>query len=189
MNDSELDRLLDAWQAPAPPARLRREIRERFPRAERRGLVRQVRWLAAVAAATAALAVGMEQSGGALADSSVVRVRSGFYDHLMEAVEAHRMAAMVWWIRQSEPRTFVDGRPAPPIEFRHSAVFDVQIPGDGIYSIAISGRALQGWEQAGRIHGSTIEFQAGVHHVVIQCSRSLTSSEMPVLVQRRGPGR
>ncbi len=189
MNDSELDRLLDAWQAPAPPARLRREIRERFPHAERRGIRHRARWLLAIAAATAALAVGMEQSGGALADSSVVRLLGDFCDHIMQALEAHRMAAMVWWIRQSEPRTFVDGKPAPPIEFRHPTVFDVQIPGDGIYFIAISGRALQGWQQAGRIHGSTIEFQAGIHHVVIQCSHPLTSSEMPVLVRRRGPGR
>jgi hypothetical protein len=185
MNDSELDRMLDAWQAPAPPPDLRRELRARFPRGERRRFGRPVRWLLAIGVASAALAVGTEQSGDWLADSPIVRVLGQLYGHVVETLEAHRLAAIVWRIRQSEPQTSVDGRPAPPIEFRRSVVFDVQVPGDGIYSMAIFNRGLVRWEQAGRIHGSTIEFQAGAHHVVIQCNQPLVDSDMPVLVRRR----
>ena len=185
MNDMELDRLFDTWQAPAPAPNLRTNLRAAFPRAERRRFGRPMRWMLAIGVATAALAVGMEQSGGSIADSPIVRVLGRLYDNVREALEAHRLAAIVWCIRLSEPRTWVDGNPAPPIEFRHSTVFDVKVPGDGIYSIAVLNRELKGWQQAGRVHGSTIEFQAGTHQVVIQCNRQLTNSDTPVLVRRR----
>ena len=61
MNDTELDRLLDTWEAPAPLPSLREGVRGRFPRAEPRRF-RPLGWMLAIVVASAALAIGTGQS-------------------------------------------------------------------------------------------------------------------------------
>lgn len=185
MNDLELDRLLDSWEAPAPPAWLRAGLRERFPHPTRRTVRRPLGWLLAIAIASATLAIGMEQSAERLAGSSIVEILSGWYDAFLYGVQAHRVAALTMQIRDSDPRVFVDGAPAPPLQFRHSTVFDVQIPGDGIYSITFGNLELKGWVRAGRIDGSVIRFQAGTHRVAVDCRQRLMISDAPVWLRRR----
>jgi hypothetical protein len=210
MNDTELDRLLDAWQPPAPSPSLRlavqrgaRTLEDTGPLPngrgsdqsrdrkgavlpERRRFVRPLRWvLVALAVASAALAVAMEQSSEPVSDYPIVRLLGRIYEHIADALEAHRAIALVWQIRLSDPKVYVDGQPAAPLQSRHANVLRVQVPGDGPYLVTFWSRGLQGWTEAGRVHGSAIEFQAGAHHVVIQCSRPLGSSDTPVFVRGR----
>ena len=183
MNDTELDQALNQWQAPEPPSSLRAGLRARFPRAGRR-LGRPLRWLLAVALASAAL-VAMAQTGDRGWDSTFVRALTQLYQHVADALEIHRVQAIVWKIRGSDNRTFIDGNPAPPLEFRHSISFDLPVPGEGVYAITFGAMVRKDWVQAGSIHGSTIEFQAGAHHVVVQCSAPLGGDGVPVFVRRR----
>jgi hypothetical protein len=69
---------------------------------------------------------------------------------------------------------------------------DVQVPGEGVYSIISypmrSHRAdggLTGWVEAGRIHGNVIEFQAGGAQVRIECDKPIVDSDRPVFALRR----
>jgi hypothetical protein len=184
MNDTELDRILDQWQAPAPPRGMRDRLRARFPRMERRAVRRPLRWLAAMAVAFAALAVAMGQTGGSSAGSRIAQACVEFWDHIMEGIQAHRVAALVAQIRDSDPQVSVDGKPAPPLVYRHSMVFDVQTP-DGAYAIVFFAKPLSGWTRTGQIKDTYIEFEAGAHHVVITCNRRLLMSDAPVQVRRR----
>ena len=61
----------------------------------------------------------------------------------------------------------------------------VQVPGEGVYWITFFRRRLTGWVEAGRIHGSVIEFQADGKQVRIECSRPIVDSDRPVFVMRR----
>src|SRR5208337_4084981 len=88
MNDSELDGLLESWEAPAPPASLREGLRARFPRAERRGFARPLRWALAIAVASATLGIGMEQMGESGWDFRLVQVLNQMYEHVVEGLEA-----------------------------------------------------------------------------------------------------
>jgi hypothetical protein len=184
MNDMELDRMLDQWQAPAPTRGMREKLRARFPRAERRVARRPWRLLAAAALAFAALAVAMGQSGGSPAGSRIAQAFMELWDHLGNVIEMHRVAALVGQIRDSDPQVSVDGKPAPPLVYRHSMVFDVQTP-DGAYGIVFFAKPLSGWTRTGQIKETYIEFEAGAHHVVITCNRRLMMSDAPVQVRRR----
>jgi hypothetical protein len=140
--------------------------------------------LAATAVAFAALAVAMGQSGDPSVGSRIAQACTELWDHLANVIEMHRVAALVSQIRESDPQVFVDGIPAPALA-HHGAAFDVQVPGDGVYSITFFHKVLPGWLQAGQIKETYIEFEAGAHHVVITCNRRLLMSDTPVMVRRR----
>jgi hypothetical protein len=184
MNDSELDRLLNAWEAPAPPRGLRERLTE--SRQQRTAPLRsRLRWLLAMGVAFAALTVAMGQSGDSWADSRLAQAVMAFYEHIVDGIEAHRVTALSRQIMESDPRVFVDGKSAPALVRRHSAVFEVQVPGDSVYWVVFWSKPLSGWARTGQIHGSYIEFEAGAHHVVITCNQRLLISDRAVQVYRR----
>jgi hypothetical protein len=192
MKDTELDRLLDAWEAPAPPPSLREGLRGRVPPAERWRFARPLGWVLVIAVASAALAIGMEQSGANPWDSRLVRVLNRLYKGFMGGVEAWRATNIVAQIQQSEPKVYVNGQLVAPLQYGPAATMDVQVPGEGVYSITLypmrSHRAdggLTGWVEAGHIHGNVIEFQAGSKQVRIECSKPIVDSDRPVFAMRR----
>ena len=64
MNETELDQLLDQWEAPVPSAALRSSLRAAFPqRPHGRLFGLQARWIVSFVAAAGALAVGTSFSG------------------------------------------------------------------------------------------------------------------------------
>jgi len=195
MNDTELDRLLDTWEAPAPPPSLREGVRGRFPGAEPRRFARPLGWalvsVVVFVVVSAALATGMEQSETNPWDFQLVSVLNRFYQHLVGAFETHRATYLRDQIRQSQPKVYVNGQLGPPLQYGTAASMDVQVPGEGVYSIVSypmpSHRAdgeLTGWVEAGRIHGNVIEFQAGSNRVRIECDKPIVDSR-PVFAMRR----
>lgn len=184
MNDIELDRLLDSWRAPEPPAGLRSGLRARFPRAERRRIGRPLRWVAAVAVASVVLAVGMAQTASDLAPYDILSVVRGWYDAFRFGFEAHRYGALAIQIRDSHPRVTIDGQPAV-LEYREGMVFQLDVPGDGAYLVTAGDFGEKGWTRAGRIDGSALRFDAGAHHVIVECGEPLMISDAPVFVRRR----
>ena len=175
MNEQELDRLLDAWQPPAPPASMRTRLQDRFPRRSPRRFRRSLRWLVLVAAGGITLAIAMEDTS---------RPFAHFYDTLVQTLETWRVTGIRNRIRQRDPRVFVDGQPAPPLEYSRAATLVVQVPEEGTYVITFLSRELRGWVEAGRIHHNVIEFQAGDRHVRIECNRTVVDSDRPVFVRR-----
>ena len=194
MNDAELDRLLDTWQAPGPGPALRERVRaatvrERgihFTRTLSNAPLRsRLGWLFAIGVAVAALTVAMGQSVDSSAGSRIAQALGEFWGHLADAFQAHRVAALSNQIRESDLQVFIDGKPASALTFRHSTVFDLQVPGDGVYSITFWPKPLSGWTRTGQIKETYIEFEAGAHHVVITGNRRLLISDCPVLVRHR----
>jgi len=192
MNDTELDRLLDTWETPEPPPSLREGLRERFPRAERPRFTRPLGWVLVIAVASVTLAIGMGQSGENPWDFRIVRVLNQLYQNFLEGLEAWQATTIVAQIRQSEPRVYVDGQLVAPLKYGPAASMDVQVPGDGVYSIMSypmpSHRAdggLTGWVEAGHIHSNVIEFQAGSKQVRIECNKPIVDSDRPVFAMRR----
>jgi hypothetical protein len=199
MNDSELDRLLDLWEAPPVSRSLREELRARFPRAETLGFARPMRWAFATLLASAILTIGLAgavaiaQSNQTLADLPVIRSLTDLYQNFVEARQAVRAKEIVERIAGSSPKVFVDGRLVAPLAFGPAATMDVQIPGDGVYSVTmfpISERRAAddrptGWVEAGRISGNLIEFRAGGKSVRIECNKPLVDRDGPVFAMRR----
>ncbi|HEY2014134.1 MAG TPA: hypothetical protein VGH38_11580 [Bryobacteraceae bacterium] len=185
MNDNELDRLLDTWEAPAPPSSLRKGLRAQFPRPERRRFARPLGWVLVIAVASATLAIGLEQSGENPGDFRIVRVLNRLYENLMEGLETRRLPIIVAHIRQSEPKVYVDGELAGQLEYGPAATMNVQVPGEGLYSITLYRGGLTGWTEAGHLHGNAIEFRAGAKQVRIECNRPIADSDRPVFAMRR----
>lgn len=195
MNDTELDRLLNTWEAPAPPRTLREGLRARFPRAERGKFTRPLRWGLAIALATATLAIAMDQIGASPWDFRMQRVLnhvSHVFRGLMEVFEPRIASSIVKQIQQSNPKVYVDGQAGAPLEYGAAATMIVQVPGDGVYSVISYPMASlradgqpTGWVEAGRIHGNTIEFQAGARQVRIVCNQPIVNDDRPVYVLRR----
>lgn len=190
MNDVELDQLLDTWIAPAPSPSLRHDLRARFPRTQPRRYVRPLRW-ALLIALSFILAVALAQSSENRWDVPVVRALNQMYQKFIEAQDARRSSAIAREIRDSEPRTYVDGQLVEPPEYFASARLDVRVPGEGMYSITsfrftplknAAGRPT-GWVEGGRIHGNAIEFQAGSKHVLIECNKQIVDSDRPVFIR------
>jgi len=196
MNDTELDRLLDTWEAPAPPPSLREGVRGRFPRAEPRRSARPLGWalvfVVVFVVASAALAIGMEQSDTNPWDFQLVGVLNRFYQNVMVAFEAHRATYIRDQIRQSQPKVYVDGQLVAPLQYGPAARMDIKVPGEGVYSIVSypmhshqADGGLTGWVEAGRIHGNVIEFQAGSKQVRIECDKPIVDTDRPVFALRR----
>jgi len=191
MNDTELDRLLDAWEAPPPRPSLRENLRLRFPRAERRRFSSPLRWALVAAVASITLAVGMGQSGRNPADNPLIGILNHMYEHVLFVMETWRAKSIVDHIRQSDPKVYVDGQLVGPLEYGPAATMRVDVPGDGTYSLTsypvsrqdAAGRPT-GWTEAGQIQGDRIEFQAGSRQVRIKCNRPITDSELPIFARR-----
>jgi len=184
MNDTELDQLLDSWQAPPPPRSLRDRLRARFPRAERRRFTHPLRWVLVAAAASVTLAIGMEKTGASPWDFRVGQAFTGFYDHLVHLVDMHHASYTVGIVRNSQPKVYINGQLAGSLQFKHATRIDVDVPGEGVFSVMLV-RGLNGFTEAGTIHGNVIEFQAGSKQVRIECNTQLVHSERPVSVRIR----
>ena len=184
MNDTELDGLLDSWEAPPPPRSLREGLRARFPRAERRRITRPLRWVLVAAAASVTLAIGMEQTGASPWDFRIGQTFTGMYEHIMQMVDTHWAPYTRNKIRSSDPKVYVDGKLSEPVQFMHATRMDVDVPGEGVYSIILV-RGLKGFAEAGRIHDNVIEFQAGKKQVRIECNSQIVHSDRPVFARLR----
>jgi hypothetical protein len=185
MTDTELDRLLNSWPAPEPPRSLRRDLRARFPRRERQNVRGPLRWALVAALASGVIAVGMQQITVGLSSHHILEVFSGWYDAFVFGLQAHRYATLAIQIRDSDPRVTIDGQPGPPLRPGHAMSFELDIPGDGVYSIVAGDLGEKGWTRAGRVEGSALRFDAGSHHVVVECGERLLIGDAPVLVRRR----
>jgi hypothetical protein len=185
MKDSELDRLLDSWQAPTPPRSLKDGLQKRLPLLPARSFTRPLRWAMLIAVGSVTLAIGMEQSGGNALNSRLVRVVNQVYENLLAGFEAWRASSLVAHIRQSSPQVYVDGQLAGSLEYGPAATMNVRVPDEGLYSIISYSRGLTGWVEAGRIHANMIEFRAGARQVRIECDRPIVASDLPVFVRRR----
>jgi hypothetical protein len=193
VNDTELDRSLNTWSAPAPPESMRQRLRARFPRAERPGFARPLKW-ALVGLCSLGLTIAIAQTGESHGDV-VMRHLIFLYKHLVFPLEAHRAGFIREAIRQSQPKVYVDGQLAAALDYRGGESLWVQVPGgEGLYYVVLlfnpdlepSGQ-LTGFVEAGSSHGNVIEFQADGRQVRIECNRSIVDGERPVWV-RRQPG-
>jgi hypothetical protein len=147
----------------------------------------------AIVVASIALAFGMAQTSESQGSYRIVRILDALYNHLLGGIEAHQASRIVAQVRQSAPKVYVDGQLVAPLEYGPATRMDVQVPGDGVYSIMVY-RFMQsqtadgiptGWVAAGQIHGSVIEFQAGGRQVRIECNQPIVDSDRPVFVRRR----
>jgi hypothetical protein len=184
MNDKELDQLLDSWEAPPPPRSLREGLRARFPRAERRRIAHPFRWILAIAAASATLAIGMEGGGASPWNFRIGQTLVGWYEAFMFGVEMHHVAYTVGQIRDSEPKVYINGALGQPVEFKHATRMDVNVPGEGVFSVMLV-PGIKGFTEAGTIHDNVIEFQAGTKQVRIECNSPIVHSERPVFTRLR----
>jgi hypothetical protein len=124
---------------------------------------------------------------------ALLRPNCGFDpENLLEGLEAWQATSIVAQIRQSEPKVYVDGQLVAPLKYGPAASIDVQVPGDGVYSIIpypirrhrASGEPT-GWVEAGHLHGSVIEFQAGGKPVRIECNKPIVDTDRPVFAMHR----
>ena len=187
MNDQELDGLLDRWEAPSPSGALREGVRARFPRGERRTRRISLRWVLAVAAVSATLAIAMGQGG----DASM----EGFGAHLMRL---HNM--LFRWLHpsygalevrtkllESQPKVYVDDKllAAPQFGSWRAGTTWLEVPGAGVYLFTTYPGELKGFQQAGGVHSSIVKFQAGAKHVRIECNAPVTEDDQAIYVSRR----
>jgi hypothetical protein len=184
MNDTELDRLLDDWKAPAASPSLREGLRARFPRAQRHRFPRPLRLVLVIAVASATLAIGMERGRENPWGVRIVSVLNGLYEGVVDRVEIWRANSLVAQIRESRPKVYVDGQLVAPLQYGRAATMEVQVPGVGVYSIT-SYPILTPWVEAGHIYGNVIEFQAGGRQVRIECDKPIVDSDRPVFALRR----
>jgi hypothetical protein len=198
MNDTELDRLLETWEAPAPRPALREGLRARFPRPERLAFARPLRWALATLLLSVALAIGVAQAQSSYSrldfwDLPIVRFLNHMYESFVEEREARRVEGVIAKIKQSEPKVYVDGRLVALLEYGPAQSMDVQVPGEGLYSISLYrftglrnavGRPT-GWVEAGHIHDGVIEFQAGGKSVRIECNQPIVDQDGPVFAMHR----
>ena len=100
MNDTELDQLLDAWQAPAPSPATRSNLRAAFPQPTRRRLLGvPLRWFAVAAPAAGLMALGTSFKGSLGESNATVELPSGIAN-VRTRYYVDPAAAMVrWWWR------------------------------------------------------------------------------------------
>lgn len=192
MNETELDQLLDTWAAPTPPSSLREGLRERFPRVERRRFLCPLGWALAVVVALVTLSIGMGQSSEGGWDSRLVNVLNQLYENFLDGIKAWQSISMVRQVRESDPKVYVDGLVAAPLDYGPGASMKVQVPGDGVYIIMTypmpryrADGVPTGWVEAGHIHANAIEFEAGSKRVRIECGKPIVTSDRSVFVLRR----
>jgi hypothetical protein len=193
MNDTELDRLLDTWHAPAPRRELRETVRaatvtERYTELHQHRtapLWSRLRWVIAIGVAFVALTVAMGQGNDSSAGSRIAQALTDCWERVMFGIRVHRVQALVAQIMASDPQVSVDGKPAPAVQRWHASTLFVQVPGDGAYYVSFFSLPRDGWRQTGQIKETYLEFEAGTHHVVIVCNRRLMMSDALIYVMRR----
>jgi hypothetical protein len=143
------------------------------------------------AAASATLALGMGASRPDFWHSCRPdRLLCAVYEGITRIVESWPAGRIVAQVRESDPKVYVDGQLAAPLRYGPLVVrwvesrMDVEIPGDGIFSVTPH-QLLDEWVEAGRIHGNTIEFQAGGKAVRIVCAKPIVDADVPVYVMPR----
>ena len=197
MNDAELDRLLDGWKAPAMSPSLRRRVRGGFPQSEKHWVRRPFVWVLVVIFGFVALAVATAQPqnpGSDIVMAVVYEARRVVFDYFIEPQEARRAEKIRAKIQQSDPKVYVDGQLAGPLEYGPAATLMVRV-GDEGYTVALyqfmrSMRRLNangqptGWLEAGHIHDNVIEFSAGGTAVRIECNAQLVDRQRGVFVRR-----
>jgi hypothetical protein len=194
MNDAELNQMLDSWEAPAPAASLREGLLDRFPRAEPRRFGRKLVWALATVAASLVLVIGLGQGADYSSDFPMLRFIGDFYNHILDGFDLHQMHGLMVRIEQSSPRVSVDGQPAAPLVYGPGTAMSVEVPGGGTYKfisvrrreefLLSRGGTPAGWVDAGHIHGSMIEFEAGGKQVRIECNQPIADSDRVVFVRR-----
>jgi hypothetical protein len=192
MNDTELDRLLNTWKVPEPAQSLRDGLGARLSRGERHSFARRLRWTLVLASISAALAVAMAESTAGNWDLALGRILGRLYEEFVKGQEASRTEEIVAKIRQSQPRVYVDGELAAPLEYGHAASLVIQVPGEGVYSVLFyryidqrtaDGRPT-GWIEAGYIRRNMIEIRVGSRRVRIECNQAITDTDGPVFTRR-----
>jgi hypothetical protein len=103
--------------------------------AEQRRFCSPRKWLILIAVASATLVIGLGQNGENRWAFQIARVLDQLYKSFVQSLEARRAADIVARIRQSEPKVYVDGQLAAPLEYGPAAKINVHIPGEGVYSI------------------------------------------------------
>jgi hypothetical protein len=194
MNDSELDQLLDSWKAPAAAQSMRRRLKGKIPGKEWHFLAPPLIWVLAALIGSVVLTVAIAQNrdtGSGILIEIVSQARMTFAEYFLQPREAERAAGIVAKIRQSNPKVYINGELAGPLEYGTAGSIKVRLP-DGIYSLMLyrstghesaDGR-LAGWLEAGHIHGKSIEFEADSQRVRIECDEDLVERERGVFIRR-----
>lgn len=187
MNDSELDTLLGAWEAPAPSKTLRSALRARFPR-EPRAFRFRPRWVLAAAVLSFTLAIAAGQGGGDL----LGELTSAFHlqpvrETFMRWVGPWQAHAIFKRILDSDPKVYIDGEFQPNAQLRtwHAATMWIDLPGEGPYLFSTYRDAEGPLLRAGGIHGNVIEFRAGAKQVRIECSSAIVTIDRVIFAIRK----
>ena len=195
MNETELDRLLNSWESPAPPKSMRDRLRTRFPHVERNWLPRPLRWGLVTLFASAVLTVAVAQTSNSWG-SPIHDWFGAFHQGIALFVNSHRSLLLTTEIRQSQPKVYVDGQLAGPLNYGNGRAFRIQVPGGDVYAVMFfrvperfqeSGHLPGPWVKAGLVHDNLIEFAAGTHQVRIECNTSLSWGGNAVYVMREEP--
>jgi hypothetical protein len=105
MTETDLDELLDAWRAPAPPPSLRAGLRTSFPADRRRRLWGvPLRWIVACAASAGALAVGTSLVTDPMMTRFASRMEDGNWVITTRMIDPP-IARLKYWMRVSEGMT------------------------------------------------------------------------------------
>lgn len=187
MNDTELDRLLDRWEVPAPSGALREGVRARFPRPAGRGSRFPLRLVLAVAVISATLAIATGQGGEHSVEgfgAHLMRLHNMFYRWMHPSYGALELRKK---LQRSEPKFYVDGQllKAPQYGPWQAATMWLEVPGAGVYLFTSYSGRMAGFQQAGTVHGNVLKFQAGARQVRIECSAAITDDDQPIYVSRR----
>jgi hypothetical protein len=135
-------------------------------------------------------AIAIAQGRETLSDLPGIRTLNDLFQNFLEKRQGGRAAGIVAKIAESEPKVFVDGQPAPPLELGPSATINVEIPGEGVFSVTLYPVAdrtdmhASEWAEAGHIRGNVIEFQAGSKQVRIECNARIIERDRPVFARR-----
>ena len=193
MNDTELDRLLDAWETPPPSSSLRARVRAGFPRDERRGFRFSLRWVLAAAVLSVTLAIAAGQGGGNSLDQFFASFRLARLQILLlrwfqpEAYEAYEALSIREKICGSQPKIYVDNQllETPQYGSWHAATIWIEVPGEGMYFFSTYNGGVSSFKEAGKAHDNILEFHAGAKHVLIECSAPITTRDRPVFILRK----
>ena len=121
----------------------------------------------------------------------VNKARNAYVEYFLEPREAERATGIVAKIRQSNPRVYVNGELAGPLEYGAAGSMKVHVA-EGVYSVMLyqymqqenaEGRPT-GWLEAGHMHGNLIEFEAGSQRVRIECDEDLVERDRGVFIRR-----
>jgi hypothetical protein len=140
----------------------------------------------AIAVVALTLTLGIAQNLDRMPDISIALIRiENHWEHLLTMFGVWTPLTIRDRIRQSNPKVYIDDQLAGPLQYGPAASMNVEVPGDGVYSFVSPDEGAPGWTE-GRIHGNTIEFEAGSRHVRIECNRSIVP-DRPVFARRQTP--